>query len=90
MPEELFRQLTDPDYEDYSGLRGRAKELTKQRQKMYMDGRLGMIIDGTGHNYKKIVKRKKELEEIGYDCYMVFIHTDLEVAQKKYGKTKKT
>ena len=59
MPEELFRQLTDPDYEDYSGLRSRAKELTKQRQKMYMDGRLGMIIDGTGHNYQKIVKRKK-------------------------------
>ena len=22
MPEELFRQLTDPDYEDYSGMRG--------------------------------------------------------------------
>ena len=50
MPDELFRQLTDPDYSDYSGLRGRAKELTKQRQKMYQDGRLGMIIDGTGHN----------------------------------------
>ena len=83
MPEELFRQLTDPDYEDYSGLRSRAKELTKQRQKMYMDGRLGMIIDGTGHYSQKIVKRKKELEEIGYDCYMVFIHTDLEVAQKR-------
>jgi len=83
MPEELFRQLTDPDYEDYSGLRGRAKELTKERQKMYMNGRLGMIIDGTGHKYEKIVKRKKELEEIGYDCYMVFIHTDLEVAQKR-------
>ena len=46
MPEELFRQLTDPDYEDYSGLRGRAKELTKERQKMYMDGRwfLGIYI----------------------------------------------
>jgi len=83
MPEELFKQLTDPDYEDYSGLRGRAKELTKERQKMYMEGRLGMIIDGTGHNYKKVQKRKKELEEIGYDCYMVFIHTDLEVAQKR-------
>jgi len=83
MPEELFRQLTDPDYEDYSGLRGRAKEITASRKKLYMDGRLGMIIDGTGHNYQKIVKRKKELEEIGYDCYMVFIHTDLEVAQKR-------
>ena len=61
MPEELFRQLSDPDYEDYSRLRGRAKELTKQRQKMYMDGRVGMIIDGTGHKYEKIVKRKKRI-----------------------------
>ena len=47
MPEELFRQLTDPDYDDYSGMRGRAKELTAQRKKMYMNGRLGLIIDGT-------------------------------------------
>ena len=80
MPEELFRQLTDPDYEDYSGMRGRAKELTADRKKMYMNGRLGMIIDGTGHKFKKIKEQKKELEEIGYDCYMVFVHTDLEVA----------
>jgi hypothetical protein len=83
MPDELFRQLTDPTYDDYSGLRGRAKELTNDRKKMYMNGRLGMIIDGTGHKYDKIKDQKKELEEIGYDCYMVFVHTDLEVAQKR-------
>ena len=51
MPEELFRQLTDPDYEDYSGMRSRAKEMTTDRKKMYMQGRLGLIIDGTGHKY---------------------------------------
>ena len=83
MPEELFKQLTDPDYEDYSGFRGRAKELTMDRKKLYMDGRLGMVIDGTGHKYKKIAQSKKELEEIGYDTYMVFVHTDLDVAQKR-------
>jgi len=83
MPDELFRQLTDPDDEDYSGMRGRAKELTADRKKMYMNGRLGLIIDGTGHKYGKIKKQKKELEEIGYDCYMVFVHTDLDVAQKR-------
>ena len=83
MPEELFRQLTDPDYEDYSGLRTRAKELTKARKKLYMQGRLGMIIDGTGHKYGSILKKKRELEEIGYDCFMVFVHTELEVAQKR-------
>ena len=83
MPEELFRQLTDPKYDDYSGMRGRAKELTASRKKLYMDGRLGMIIDGTGHKFKKIKEQKKELEEIGYDTYMVFVHTELEVAQKR-------
>ena len=66
MPEELFRQLTDPDYEDYSGVRGRAKELTASRKKLYMNGRLGMIIDGTGHKYGSIKKKKKELEEFIY------------------------
>ena len=45
-----------------------------------MEGRLGMVIDGTGHKFEKIRKRKLELEEIGYDCFMVFVHTDLEVA----------
>ena len=33
MPEELFRQLTDPDYEDYSGLRGYTKDLSKARKR---------------------------------------------------------
>ena len=83
MPDELFKQLTDPDYEDYSGLRTRAKELTAARKKLYKNGRLGMIIDGTGDNFKKIKKQKKELEKIGYDCYMVFVHTKLEIAQKR-------
>ena len=83
MPDELFRQLTDPTYDDYSGLRSRAKELTASRKKLYMDGRLGMIIDGTGHKFSKLKKQKMELEEIGYDCYMVFVHTDLDIAQAR-------
>jgi cytidyltransferase-like protein len=83
MPDELFRQLTDPSYEDYSGLRSRAKELTADRKKLYMNGRLGLIIDGTGHKYHKIKEQKMELEEIGYDCYMVFVHTDLNIAQQR-------
>mgnify|MGYP003649831805 CR=1 FL=1 len=83
MPEELFKQLTDPDDEDYSGMRSYAKDITKQQKKQYMKGRLGLIIDGTGHKYGKILTQKKELEEIGYDCFMVFVHTDLDVAQKR-------
>ena len=83
MPDELFKQLTDPDYDDYSGLRGYTKSLTKQRMKLYQQGKLGMIIDGTGHNFGKIQKMKAELEADGYDTYMVMVNTSLEVAQAR-------
>ena len=83
LPDEVFRNLTDPGTDDYSGLRSFAKDLTGARKKLYQNGRLGMIIDGTGDDYAKISKEKKELEEKGYDCYMVFVNTTLEVALER-------
>lgn len=83
LPDELFKQLTDPDDDDYSGFRGYSKELTKERERLYREGRLGMIIDGTGHKFQKIQSHKKELEDVGYDTYMIFVNTSLEVAQKR-------
>ena len=83
MPDELFSQLTNPKDKDYSGLRTYSKELTAQRMKQYQSGKLGMIIDGTGHDFGKLAKMKRELEEDGYDTYMVFVNTSLEVAQKR-------
>ena len=68
--------------DDSSGLRKLSKELTKERERLYRNGRLGMIIDGTGHNFSKIQSKKKELEDIGYDTYMVMVNTSLE-AQKR-------
>ena len=82
MPDEVFKNLTG-DGPDSSGLRKFAKSLTKERERLYRNGRLGMIIDGTGHNFGKIQSKKKELEDIGYDTYMVMVNTSLEVAQKR-------
>ena len=48
-----------------------------------MNGRLGLIIDGTGHKFNVIRKEKMELEAIGYDTYMVFVDTSLDVAQAR-------
>ena len=83
LPDEVFSNLTNPKDPQYSGLRSFAKDLTGQRRKLYQDGRLGMIIDGTGDDFQKIAKEKKELEEIGYDCYMIFVNTTLEVALER-------
>ena len=70
-------------YKKGSGIRGRAKQLTAKQKKFYEAGRLGMIIDGTGHVYSKIAKNKKHAESLGYDTYMVFVNTSLEVAKER-------
>ena len=82
MPDEVFQNLTG-DGPDASGLRKYGKSLTKQRMKLYQQGKLGMIIDGTGHQFGKIQTMKKELEDDGYDTYMVMVNTSLEVAQQR-------
>ena len=82
LPDEVFQNLTG-DGPDSSGLRKFAKDLTAERRRLYQNGRLGMIIDGTGDDFKKIAAEKKELEAVGYDCYMIFVNTTLEVALER-------
>ena len=80
---ELFAKLTS---DDPKSVRSKAKKLTDFRKKGYMKGKLGMIIDGTGHNVEKIEKQKKALGLQGYDTYMVFVNTTLDVALERNSK----
>ena len=64
-------------------IRSRAKALTKSKQQGYIAGRLGMVIDGTGKDYNKIVKQAIALRKLGYDVAMIFVNTDEETALKR-------
>jgi hypothetical protein len=64
-------------------IRNRAKELTSLREDDWVDGRLGIVIDGTGKNYDKISKSNQLLKELGYDTMMVLANTDLKTAQSR-------
>ena len=83
-PDEVFDLVAggDEDSEDMT-VRKKAKLMTRDRKKKYMESRLGMIIDGTGHDYSKIAAEKKDLEKLGYDTYMIFVNTSLKVAQQR-------
>lgn len=64
-------------------IRDRAKSITKKRQDNYIAGRLGQIIDGTGKDYEKIKSYRKLYQDLGYDTYMIFVNTSLEVALQR-------
>ena len=64
-------------------IRKGAKKLTAKFKEGYLKGRLGLIIDGTGRHYNTIARQKAELESLGYDTYMIFVNTSLEVAQQR-------
>ena len=81
--EKEDKELWDKITKDPGSMRTKAKEITQKQKSFYEAGRLGMIIDGTGHVYSKIQKNKKYAESLGYDTYMVFVNTSLEVALER-------
>ena len=70
--------------------RDRAKEITKRQRDNYVDGRLGLIIDGTGKDFDKIAYQARELEGLGYDTHMIFVNTSLDVALERNKKRDRT
>ena len=82
-PKEVWDMVGGEATPDNPNLRSYTKKLTAMRKQGYMEGRLGMIIDGTARDVNKIKKEKEELEKLGYDCYMVFVNTTLPVAQER-------
>ena len=83
-----LKMSTDDPRRD--AIRDKAKGLAIKTRNNYIDGRIGLIIDGTGKKYDGIAKQKAELESIGYDCYMIFVNTSLDVALERNLKRERT
>ena len=79
----LSLKMPPEEFERKEVVRGRAKEITVAKQKNYLEGRLGLIIDGTGKDANKILGQKAKLDELGYDTYMIYINTSLDVALQR-------
>lgn len=55
-------------------------DLYKKQEQNYLNGRLGLLIDGTARNPEKMAQVKARLEQLGYDCAMIFVNTTLETS----------
>lgn len=64
-------------------VRQRAKDITANKSELAIDGRLGIVIDGTGDDYEKISKLKTNFDNLGYNNFLVVVNTRLEVARQR-------
>ena len=81
---DLADLAKDPEkWAEVMVIRDKAKKLTRGLQDNYLNSRLGQVIDGTGKDFDKISKTRDIYQNLGYDTYMVFVNTSLEVALER-------
>jgi dephospho-CoA kinase len=76
---EEFNKLTS----EPESVRHKAKELSLKKLSLYKKSKLGLIIDGTGDVIDSIQFKKRNMELHGYDCYLIFVNTKLEIAHER-------
>jgi len=80
-PEEKERRDT---------VRQRAKDITGDKSTLAIDGRLGIVIDGTGDDFEKVSKLKSNFDILGYNNFLVVVNTQLDVARERNQKRQRT
>ena len=81
--EGLSLKMPESEKEKRDELRQKAKITTAARTDLYLQGRLGMIMDGTARDYAKISTQQRLFKFLGYQTIMMFINTSLDVALER-------
>jgi dephospho-CoA kinase/SHS2 domain-containing protein len=79
----LDLEMPDEERVERDIVRGRAKNITKEQERLALAGRLGIIINGTADDLEKISRIKKGLEDDGYETMMVFVNTSNDVSRER-------
>ena len=88
--EGLSLKMPESEKEPRDVVRAKAKRLTTAKKANFIEGRLGLIIDGTGKDYDKIAGQATKLKQLGYDVHMIFVNTSLDVALERNQKRDRT
>ena len=84
--EGLSLKMPESEKEKRDELRQKAKITTAARTDLYLQGRLGLIMDGTARDYNKISGQQRLFKLLGYHTIMLFVNTSLDVALERNEK----
>lgn len=80
---QLSLTMPPEELEARTSVRDRAKSLSKEKQRLALFERQGLIINGTADDPDKIVQLKQHLESLGYETMMVFVDTNDKVSKQR-------
>jgi len=84
--EGLSLKMPDSEKDQRDKLRDKAKVTVAAQLDLYIQGRLGCIMDGTARDYAKISRQQRLFKFLGYQTIMIFVNTSKEVALERNEK----
>lgn len=79
----LDKKMPESEEAQRNAIRAKAKSIKELKERLAIQGRNGLIINGTGEDPEKIASLKLKLEGLGYDTQMLFVHTKNEVSKQR-------
>lgn len=80
LPPEEFDKITS---QAPGSLRQKCREAMKKQMANYAEQGLGMVYDGLGNVPYSYEDKKHDMEDVGYDTYLLWVETPLETALKR-------
>jgi dephospho-CoA kinase len=71
---EDFASMSPEELSTAAKLMGKARVVTKEKEKQTLSSSENVIIDGTGAASNPLLKKKEDLEAMGYDTFMILLY----------------
>jgi dephospho-CoA kinase len=71
---EDFASMSPEELSTAAKLMGKARVVTREKETQALSNLENIIIDGTGAASKPLLKKKEDLEAIGYDTFMILLY----------------
>lgn len=79
----LDKKMPESEKVERDIVRGRAKNIRDEKQRLALAGRQGLIINGTADDPDKLARAKEMFERHGYKTMMVYVDTNNEVSRQR-------
>ena len=71
---EDFTSMSPEELSTAAKLMGKARVITKEKETQALSSLENIIIDGTGAASRPLLKKKEDLEAMGYDTFMILLY----------------